>query len=50
MTAPASGFFNLVMEENGDLYVVYNDVEGGTPPAFEYDKETGDVYYIIQEA
>lgn len=49
VTAPASGFFNLVMEENGDLYVVYNDVEGGTPPSFEYDEETGDVYYIIQE-
>ena len=43
-----SGLFALEMEPNGDLYVLYED--GTTPPQFEYDSTTGNLYYVIEEA
>lgn len=49
VTVPISGFFTLAVEEDtGDLYVYYAD--GSTPPEFEYDSETGDLYYITPES
>ena len=49
VTVPISGLFTLAVEEDtGDLYVYYAD--GSTPPEFEYDSETGDLYYITPES
>lgn len=49
VTVPISGFFTLAVEaDTGDLYVYYAD--GSTPPEFEYDSETGDLYYITPES
>lgn len=43
--APASGMFSLFLDSaTGDLYADYPD--GTTPPAFEYDALTGDLYYL----
>lgn len=47
VTAPSAGMFTLEMEPNGDLYAVYIDQEGGETPRFEYDKDVGNIYYII---
>jgi len=45
VTAPSSGMFSLYLEpETGNLYAEYPD--GETPPSFEYDTETGNLYYI----
>ena len=43
-----SNLFSLVMEPNGDLYVVYED--GDDPPVFEYDSQTGDIYWVYEES
>lgn len=49
VTVPISGFFTLAVEEDtGDLYVYYAD--GSTPPEFEYNSETGDLYYVTPES
>lgn len=49
VTVPISGLFTLAVEEDtGDLYVYYAD--GSTPPEFEYNSETGDLYYVIPES
>nr|DAT87377.1 MAG TPA: hypothetical protein [Caudoviricetes sp.] len=49
VTVPISGLFTLSVEEDtGDLYVYYAD--GSTPPEFEYNSETGDLYYITPES
>lgn len=43
--APSSGMFSLFLDpETGDLYADYPT--GETPPAFEYDSESGDLYYV----
>lgn len=43
--APAAGMFSLYLDPaTGDLYADYPD--GSAPPAFEYDAETGDLYYV----
>ncbi len=48
VTAPSSGMFTLALDPaTGDLYAMYPD--GATPPQFEYDKESGNLYYIINE-
>lgn len=45
VTAPASGMFSLYLDPaTGNLYADYPD--GETPPAFEYDPETGSLYYL----
>lgn len=42
---PSSGMFSLYLDpETGNLYADYPD--GETPPGFEYDSETGNLYYI----
>lgn len=43
--APASGMFSLFLDPaTGDLYADYPD--GSAPPAFEFDAETGNLYYV----
>jgi hypothetical protein len=43
-----SGMFTLSVDENGDLYV--NCVDGElTADNFDYDAETGDLYYVIPD-
>ena len=42
------GLFAFEVDSNGDLYLLYED--GTTPPAFEYDSATGNLYYVIEEA
>lgn len=45
VTATASGFFTLEVDASGDLYVVTPD--GETPPNFEYEQSTGNLYLIV---
>nr|DAP37301.1 MAG TPA: pulmonary surfactant-associated protein [Caudoviricetes sp.] len=45
VTATTSGFFTLEVDASGDLYVVTPD--GGTPPNFEYEQSTGNLYLIV---
>lgn len=47
VTVPISGLFTLSGDEDGNLWAYYAD--GSNPPEFEYDEETGDIYYIIPE-
>ena len=43
--APASGMFSLYLEPaTGDLYAEYPD--GESPPSFEYESSTGNLYYV----
>ena len=48
ITVPASGLFSLGVDNDGNLVAYYSDA-ASTPPKFEYDRSTGNVYYIIQE-
>ena len=48
ITVPASGLFSLGVDNDGNLVAYYSDA-ASTPPRFEYDRNTGNVYYIIQE-
>lgn len=46
VVAPASGMFSLYLDPNtGNLYADYPDAEN--PPVFDYDAETGNLYYVI---
>lgn len=46
--APASGMFSLYLDsETGNLYAEYPD--GSSPPQFEYDPETGNLYFVTDE-
>jgi len=47
ITVPVSGFFTLSGDGAGDLWAYYTD--GGTPPSFECDLETGDIYFNTPE-
>ena len=43
--APSAGMFSLYLDPaTGNLYADYPD--GETPPAFEYDSESGNLYYV----
>lgn len=43
--APSSGMFSLYLDPaTGDLWAAYPD--GEAPPAFEYEPETGDLYFV----
>lgn len=47
ITVPTDGIYNLSVDpETGDLYVYYTD--GTEAPKFEYDEETGDLYYVME--
>lgn len=41
-----TGFFTLEVDEDGNLYAIYDD--GEDPPSFELDSE-GNLYYVIEE-
>lgn len=43
ITFPASGFFTMHVDEDGNLYVTTADQ--GTPPPFVYNQETGELYW-----
>lgn len=46
--APASGMFSLYLDPaTGNLYADYPN--GATPPAFEYNTDTGELYYLTGE-
>ena len=49
MTAPASGFFTLQVDPNGDLYAVYADTATASAAPVSYDPATGDLYYTIND-
>lgn len=43
--APSSGMFSLFLDPStGNLYAEYPT--GETPPTFEYDSESGELYYV----
>lgn len=41
-----TGFFTLEVDEDGNLYAIYDD--GDEPPSFELDSD-GNLYYVIEE-
>lgn len=45
--APVNGFFTLSVDADGNLYSVHNTED--EPVTFEYDSETGDLYYVQEE-
>ena len=47
ITVPVSGIFTLSGDADGNLWACYAD--GDNPPSFEYNQDTGDVYYITPE-
>lgn len=47
VTTPASGWFTLAGDDDGNLWAYYNDAD--TPPKFEVD-EGGNIYYITPDA
>ncbi len=47
ITVPVSGIFTLSGDEDGNMWAYYTD--GGTPPSFECDTETGDIYFNTPE-
>lgn len=49
VTAPASGFFTLQVDPNGDLYAVYADTATALEAPVSYDPATGDLYYTIND-
>lgn len=49
VTAPASGFFTLQVEPNGDLYAVYADTATASEAPVSYDPTTGNLYYTIND-
>ena len=49
VTAPASGFFTLQVDPNGDLYAVYADMATASEAPVSYDPATGDLYYTIND-
>lgn len=43
IVTPVSGMYALAVDDDGNLYAYYTD--GGTPPDFYYDEETGNLYF-----
>lgn len=48
VTAPISGFYSLAVDDDGYLVAYYPD--GGTPPPFSYDEDTGLLSYEVEES
>lgn len=44
IVAPVSGFFTLSVDADGNLWAVTNSEDAGV--SFEYDDETGNLYYV----
>lgn len=47
VTTPISSFFTMAVDSEGNLYAYYSDAD--YPPEFEYDEETGNLYFITNE-
>lgn len=47
ITVPISGLFSLGVESGGGLYAYYT--EGSDPPEFEYNSDTGELYYLTPD-
>lgn len=45
--SPVAGLFTLSVDPDGNLWVYF--VDGEDAPQFEYEEETGNVYYIVPE-
>ena len=46
--APTSGMFSLYLDPaTGNLYAEYPD--GSTPPQFDYDEESGNLYFVTDD-
>lgn len=39
--------FQLEVDSDGNLYAIYQD--GTTPPEFEFDSMTGNLYLVVQD-
>ena len=48
VVAPVDGFFTLSVDSDGNLYACSS--ESGTYPTIEFDEETGNLYYVTEEA
>lgn len=48
ITVPISGIFSLGVESDGGLYAYYT--KGSDPPEFEYNSDTGELYYLTPSA
>lgn len=48
ISTPISGMYAMSVDDNGDLWLYSNDDEL-TASNFEYDSETGNLYYVIPE-
>ena len=46
VTVPVSGFFSLAVDDDGYLNCYYAD--GGSPPPFVYDEDTGLLSYEVE--
>ena len=44
---PVNGMFNLIGDEDGNLWAIYPD-DAGSAPAFETD-EDGNIYMIVSD-
>lgn len=47
VVTPVSGMYALSVDADGNLWAYYDD--SGDPPEFEYDAETGNLYYVFEE-
>lgn len=46
ISVPVSGFFNMGVDEDGNLWVYHSDSD--KVPDFEYDSSTGNLYYVTK--
>ena len=48
ITTPVNGMYTMSVDNNGNLYVYYTD-PSAPQPQFEYDSNTGNLYFIVEE-
>lgn len=46
ISVPVSGFFNMAVDEDGNLWVYHSDSD--KVPEFQYDSSTGNLYYVTE--
>lgn len=46
ITVPVNGLFTLGVDSDGNLWCYHS--EGTNPPEFEYDSDTGNLYFITE--
>lgn len=46
LSVPVSGFFNMGVDSNGNLWVYHSDSD--KVPDFEYDSTSGNLYYVTE--